>query len=176
MGFRSTMKIDVPPRAEYARVITSELNRISSHLVWWGALLLDLGGFTPILYAFDDREFAADMRCVAMPVFERGGDVPGGIAISGPGSSAATIAAVDCDTVVIATPVDLARLVAIDKPSCRVRYDLEEIRTLTSPGLFDWSLAIALPLAFLITAGTLLLLLPITYQARRASTQAPISG
>jgi predicted GTPase len=40
---------------------------------------------------------------------------------------AATIAAVDCDTVVIATPVDLARLVAIDKPCCRVRYDLEEI-------------------------------------------------
>lgn len=55
------MKIEVPPRAEYARVITSELNRISSHLVWWGALLLDLGGFTPILYAFDDREKILDL-------------------------------------------------------------------------------------------------------------------
>jgi NADH-quinone oxidoreductase subunit D len=54
-------KIEVPPRAEYARVITSELNRISSHLVWWGALLLDLGGFTPILYAFDDREKILDL-------------------------------------------------------------------------------------------------------------------
>ena len=49
-------KLQVPPRAEYIRVITSELNRISSHLVWWGAFLLDLGGFTPLLYAFDDRE------------------------------------------------------------------------------------------------------------------------
>jgi NADH-quinone oxidoreductase subunit D len=54
-------KIEVPERAEYARVITSELNRISSHMVWWGALLLDLGGFTPILYAFDDREKILDL-------------------------------------------------------------------------------------------------------------------
>jgi NADH-quinone oxidoreductase subunit D len=54
-------KIEAPPRAEYVRVITSELNRISSHLVWWGALLLDLGGFTPILYAFEDREKILDL-------------------------------------------------------------------------------------------------------------------
>lgn len=54
-------KIEVPARAEYIRVITSELNRISSHMVWWGALLLDLGGFTPILYAFDDREKILDL-------------------------------------------------------------------------------------------------------------------
>ncbi len=54
-------KIEVPERAEYVRVITSELNRISSHMVWWGALLLDLGGFTPILYAFDDREIILDL-------------------------------------------------------------------------------------------------------------------
>ncbi|WIY52597.1 IclR family transcriptional regulator [Devosia sp. YIM 151766] len=37
-------------------------------------------------YAFDDMEFAPDMRCVAVAVFERGGIVPGGIAISGPSS------------------------------------------------------------------------------------------
>lgn len=47
---------------------------------------------------------------------------------------AATIAAVDCDTVVIATPVDLARLIPLDKPFCRVRYDLEEI---SRPDLTD---------------------------------------
>lgn len=53
--------LEVPPRAEYIRVITSELNRISSHLVWFGAFLLDLGGFTPLLYAFDDREKILDL-------------------------------------------------------------------------------------------------------------------
>ena len=40
---------------------------------------------------------------------------------------AATIAATECDTVVIATPVDLARLITLAKPTCRVSYDLEEI-------------------------------------------------
>jgi NADH-quinone oxidoreductase subunit D len=54
-------RLQVPPRAEFIRVITSELNRISSHLVWWGAFLLDLGGFTPLLYAFDDREKILDL-------------------------------------------------------------------------------------------------------------------
>jgi len=49
------------PRAEYLRVITCELNRLSSHLLWWGAYLLDLGAFTPILYAFDDREELLDI-------------------------------------------------------------------------------------------------------------------
>lgn len=40
---------------------------------------------------------------------------------------AATIEATPCDTIVIATPVDLARLIPLAKPYCRVRYDLEEI-------------------------------------------------
>ncbi|MGE4553833.1 MAG: NADH-quinone oxidoreductase subunit D [Desulfovibrionaceae bacterium] len=52
--------IEVEERAEYIRVITCELNRINSHLLWWGAFLLDLGAFTPILYAFDDREWLLD--------------------------------------------------------------------------------------------------------------------
>jgi NADH-quinone oxidoreductase subunit D len=53
--------IEVPRRAEFIRVITCELNRISSHLLWWGTYLLDLGAFTPIMYAFDDRERILDM-------------------------------------------------------------------------------------------------------------------
>ncbi len=52
--------IEVPRRAEYIRVITSELNRIQSHLLWYGAYLLDLGAFTPIMYTFDDREHILD--------------------------------------------------------------------------------------------------------------------
>ncbi|MEW6074283.1 MAG: cyclic 2,3-diphosphoglycerate synthase [Planctomycetota bacterium] len=46
----------------------------------------------------------------------------------------ATISAVDCDLVVIGTPIDLSRVVALDKPSLRVRYELE----ITSrPGLAE---------------------------------------
>jgi len=55
------MGLEVPERAEYIRVITCELNRITSHLLWWGAYLLDLGAFTPIMYAFDDRERIQDI-------------------------------------------------------------------------------------------------------------------
>jgi len=53
--------IEIPERAEYLRVITVELNRIASHLLWWSAFLLDLGGFSPLLYAFDDREKILDL-------------------------------------------------------------------------------------------------------------------
>ena len=52
--------IEVPERARYIRVIASELNRVSSHLLWFGTFLLDLGGITPFLYSFDDRERILD--------------------------------------------------------------------------------------------------------------------
>ena len=39
----------------------------------------------------------------------------------------ATIDTTPCDSIVIATPVDLARLITLPKPACRVRYDLEEM-------------------------------------------------
>jgi NADH-quinone oxidoreductase subunit D len=53
--------LEVPERAQYLRVIASELNRISSHLLWWGAFVMDLGGVTPILYAFEEREKINDI-------------------------------------------------------------------------------------------------------------------
>ncbi|MCL4811174.1 MAG: cyclic 2,3-diphosphoglycerate synthase [Vicinamibacteraceae bacterium] len=40
---------------------------------------------------------------------------------------AATIAATPCDTVIVGTPIDLARIITISQPSVRVRYDLQEI-------------------------------------------------
>ena len=39
----------------------------------------------------------------------------------------ATIKATDCDAVVIGTPIDLSRIIEIDKPNTRVFYDLQEI-------------------------------------------------
>ncbi len=53
--------IDVPERCQYIRVIVSELQRLASHLLWYGAFLMDLGSFTPFLYCFQDREEVLDM-------------------------------------------------------------------------------------------------------------------
>jgi NADH-quinone oxidoreductase subunit D len=50
------MKLQPPERAEYIRVIASELNRIASHLIAFGTYGLDLGAITPFLYAWRDRE------------------------------------------------------------------------------------------------------------------------
>ena len=53
--------IQVPPRAEYIRVIASELNRICSHLVSFGTYGMDLGAFAPFLFAFREREYILDL-------------------------------------------------------------------------------------------------------------------
>lgn len=50
------MGLAVPERAEFLRLIVMELQRVASHLVWWGTYLLDIGAMSPFLYAFRDRE------------------------------------------------------------------------------------------------------------------------
>ncbi len=47
---------EVPRRAELLRILTCELQRIASHLMAFGTYALDLGAFTPFLYAFEERE------------------------------------------------------------------------------------------------------------------------
>jgi NADH-quinone oxidoreductase subunit D len=53
--------IEVPPRAQYIRVIFAELNRMASHLVAIGTYGLDMGAFTPFLYCFREREWILDL-------------------------------------------------------------------------------------------------------------------
>lgn len=61
MAVEKLADIEVPLRAEYIRVLASELNRIASHLVSFGTYGLDMGAFTPFLYAFRDREYVLDL-------------------------------------------------------------------------------------------------------------------
>ena len=56
MAYEKLLDVEVPRRAEYIRVLTGELNRISSHLLAMGFHALDLGGITPILYSFIERD------------------------------------------------------------------------------------------------------------------------
>jgi NADH-quinone oxidoreductase subunit D len=53
--------LEIPPRAQYLRVIHLELNRIMSHLVWLGTSALDLGAISMFWYCFRERETILDL-------------------------------------------------------------------------------------------------------------------
>jgi NADH-quinone oxidoreductase subunit D len=55
------LELEVPERAQYLRVIMSELNRITSHLVWLGTSGLELGAISVMFYTFRERDAALDL-------------------------------------------------------------------------------------------------------------------
>ena len=56
MTIEKLLKIKVPVRAQYIRVMFDEITRILNHLLWLGAHALDVGAMTVFLYAFRERE------------------------------------------------------------------------------------------------------------------------
>jgi NADH-quinone oxidoreductase subunit D len=56
LAVEKLMGIEVTERCRVLRVIACEMSRIISHLVWLGTTGIDLGAFTPFLWAFNERE------------------------------------------------------------------------------------------------------------------------
>ncbi|MCB0715549.1 MAG: NADH-quinone oxidoreductase subunit D [Chitinophagaceae bacterium] len=74
------LEVEIPPRAQVIRVLMDELTRIASHELWWGAMAMDLGAFTPFFYAFRERESINDIMeetCGARLTMNY--NVPGGV-------------------------------------------------------------------------------------------------
>ena len=60
LAIEKLLKIEIPERAKYIRVMFDEVTRILNHLLWLGAHALDIGAMSVFLYAFREREDLMD--------------------------------------------------------------------------------------------------------------------
>jgi len=56
LAVEKLLEIEIPPRAQWTRVMMTELSRLNSHLVWLGTHALDIGAMTMFFYCFRERE------------------------------------------------------------------------------------------------------------------------
>jgi NADH-quinone oxidoreductase subunit D len=56
LAVEKLLEIEIPPRAQWMRVMMTELSRLNSHLVWLGTHALDIGAMTMFFYCFRERE------------------------------------------------------------------------------------------------------------------------
>ncbi len=65
LAVEKLLGIEIPPRAQFLRIIFAELNRIASHLLAIGTYGIDIGAITPFLYCFREREMILSMFEIA---------------------------------------------------------------------------------------------------------------
>ena len=56
LAVEKLLGMEIPPRAQWIRVLLNEITRINSHLVWLGTHAMDIGAMTVFLYCFRERE------------------------------------------------------------------------------------------------------------------------
>src|SRR5918996_518332 len=60
LAVESLLGVEVPPRGRYIRTLLAEMNRLTSHLVWFGTQGLDMGALSAVFYGFREREVILD--------------------------------------------------------------------------------------------------------------------
>ncbi|MFP5351395.1 MAG: NADH dehydrogenase (quinone) subunit D [Actinomycetota bacterium] len=80
LAVEDLLGVEVPPRGKHIRTLIAEMNRLSSHLVWFGTQALDMGAMSGMFYGFRERELITDFfEMVTGLRMNNGYFIPGGV-------------------------------------------------------------------------------------------------